>query len=137
MNSKPLITGVAAAVLIILTSVGLKVAEHAHLVAPLDTVQSFQVIMGLLIAVYGNFIPKRVVALRNPDSAGRMQAAQRVSGWSMTLAGLAYAGLSAFVPTPTGNLLAMAAVAAAVVITLVYAAACAAGAARASKGSAG
>lgn len=47
---------------------------------------------GLMVAAFGNRMPKRFV----PDD--RARRANRVAGWSMALSGLAYAGLWAFAP---------------------------------------
>ena len=48
---------------------------------------------GLMIAWYGNGMPKRFA----PSAWARQ--AQRVGGWSLALSGLVYAGLWAFAPT--------------------------------------
>ena len=137
MNTKSLMTGGAAAALLIAAALGLKVAEHSQLIAPVTGARSFQVMIGLGLAFYANFIPKTLGAMRNPASASRRQAALRVAGWSFTVAGLAYAGLSAFAPTELSDLLSMLIMGSAVAITLIYAAACVLGAAGTSKGSAG
>ncbi len=47
---------------------------------------------GLMVAWYGNRMPKAVV----PSACARQ--AKRVGGWSMVLSGLVYAGLWAFAP---------------------------------------
>ena len=47
---------------------------------------------GLMIAWFGNRMPKTFVP------SARARQAQRVGGWSMALSGLAYAGLWAFAP---------------------------------------
>jgi hypothetical protein len=47
---------------------------------------------GLMIAWYGNRMPKTVV----PSACASL--ARRVAGWSMVLSGLIYAGLWAFAP---------------------------------------
>ena len=48
---------------------------------------------GLMVAWFGNRMPKAVV----PSAWGRQ--ANRIGGWSMALSGLVYAGLWAFAPT--------------------------------------
>ena len=48
---------------------------------------------GLMIAWFGNRMPKRFVP------SARARQAQRVAGWSLALSGLVYAGLWAFAPT--------------------------------------
>jgi hypothetical protein len=69
---------------------------------------------GLMIAWYGNRIPKTVA----PSAQARR--AQRVAGWSMVLSGLAYAGLWAFAPIPTAEAAGTAAVVAGVAVTFGY-----------------
>jgi len=137
MNTRSIIVGALGAAGLILAALALKFAERAHLIPALSNGRAFQVIVGLALAFYANFIPKRLGALRNPEAASRKQAATRVAGWSFTLAGLAYAGLSAFVPTDLGDFLATFIMGSAVAVTLIYAAACVLGAAGAPTGSAG
>ena len=69
---------------------------------------------GLLIAYYGNNIPKRVA----PHAVARK--AQRFSGWTQVLSGLTYAGLWAFAPIPVAETVGTAVVLAGVVLVLGY-----------------
>ena len=69
---------------------------------------------GLMIAWYGNRIPKSVV----PSTQARR--AQRVAGWSMVLSGLTYAGLWAFAPISVATTVGTGAVFAGVAATLGY-----------------
>jgi hypothetical protein len=69
---------------------------------------------GLMIAWYGNRIPKRVA----PSAQARQ--AQRVAGWSLALSGLLYAGLWAFAPIPVATSVGTGAVLAGVAATLGY-----------------
>ncbi|MEP9357760.1 ammonium transporter [Sphingomonas sp. KR3-1] len=71
-------------------------------------------INGLMIAWYGNRIPKKVVP------SIRARQAQRVAGWSQVLSGLVYTGLWAFAPIPVATILGTATVFAGVVVTLGY-----------------
>jgi len=137
MNTRSIAAGALGAAGLILAAVALKQAEHAHLIPAMSNGRVFQVMMGLGIAVYANFIPKSLGAMRNTEVATRKQAAARVAGWSFTLAGLAYAGFSAFMPDDLGDTLAMGAMGAAVAVTLVYALACVIVANRTSTGSLG
>jgi len=57
----------------------------------------------------------------SPHAESVAQAALRVGGWSLTLAGLAYAGLWAFAPLPVADVASMIVVAAALVLTFGYA----------------
>lgn len=72
-------------------------------------------INGLMIAYYGNRAPKAVA----PSAYARQIA--RVSGWSLVLSGLAYAGLWAFAPIPMAITFGCGAVVAGMIVTLGYA----------------
>lgn len=52
---------------------------------------------GIMIAWYGNRMPKAVV----PSACVRQ--ANRAAGWSMVLSGIVYAGLWAFAPIPVAT----------------------------------
>jgi hypothetical protein len=69
---------------------------------------------GLMIAWYGNRMPKTVVP------RARAGQARRVAGWSMVLSGLIYAGLWAFAPIPVAISGGTVAVLAGVAVTLGY-----------------
>ena len=80
-----------------------------------DTVlRSLIGINGLMIAWYGNRIPKKFVP------SARARHAQRVAGWSQVLSGLIYAGLWAFAPIDVAIWGGMAVVAAGILTTLGY-----------------
>ncbi|MBC6982498.1 SdpI family protein [Caulobacter sp. 17J80-11] len=80
-----------------------------------DTVTRLVVgLNGLMIAWFGNRIPKTVV----PSACARQ--AQRVAGWSMVLSGLAYAGLWAFAPMQVAITAGCGAVIAGIVVTIGY-----------------
>lgn len=87
--------------------------------------RAIQVLIGLGLAAYANMIPKQIGApARSPAAESRSQAALRVGGWSMTLAGLTSAGLWAFAPLSVADTGSLAVVAAAVAVTLGYAVWC-------------
>lgn len=71
-------------------------------------------INGLMIAWYGNRMPKAFA----PSAQARQVA--RVGGWSMVLSGLVYAGLWAFAPIPVAVAGGCAAVIAGIAVTLGY-----------------
>src|SRR5215471_2228217 len=61
--------------------------------------RAIQVVIGLVLAVFGNFMPKDVArAGTQTGCAFRLQSPLRVGGWAFMVAGLAYAGFSAFAP---------------------------------------
>ncbi|MDB5705577.1 MAG: Ammonium transporter [Sphingomonas bacterium] len=67
---------------------------------------------GLLIAWYGNRMPKAMVP--------RTRQATRVAGWSMVLGGLVYAGLWAFAPIPVAIIGGCVTIVAEIAVTLGY-----------------
>lgn len=71
-------------------------------------------INGLMIAWYGNRMPKVFV----PGALARQVA--RVGGWSMVLSGLVYAGLWMFAPIPIAIAGGCSAVVAGIAVTLGY-----------------
>jgi len=69
---------------------------------------------GLMVAWYGNRLPKTFV----PDA--RAREARRVAAWSQVLSGLAYVGLWAFAPLPVAIWGGMAVIVAGLVVTIGY-----------------
>jgi hypothetical protein len=80
-----------------------------------DTVTRMVIgINGIMIAWYGNRMPKAFVP------SVRARQAARVGGWSMVLSGLVYAGLWAFAPIPVAIWGGCGAVVAGIAVTLGY-----------------
>ena len=69
---------------------------------------------GLIVAWYGNRIPKVVVA------SAQARQAKRVTGWAQVLSGLTYAGLWAFAPIPVAITGGCSAIVAGLAVTLGY-----------------
>ena len=69
---------------------------------------------GLMIAAFGNRMPKRFV------SSERARRVQRVGGWSLAVSGLIYAGLWAFAPLPVALWVGCGAIIAGMAVTLGY-----------------
>lgn len=81
-----------------------------------------QVLIGLMLAGYANLMPKQLGRARSSAVAeARAQSALRVGGWSLTLAGLTYAGLWAFAPLAFADMASLVVVAAAMLLTAGYA----------------
>lgn len=70
--------------------------------------------IGLMIAWYGNRMPKQFVP------SERARKAQRVGGWSMAISGLIYAGLWAFAPLSVALWVGCGAIIAGMAVTLGY-----------------
>lgn len=112
---------VALAVLILGTAAALSYAQRVDLIGPDAAKRTMQVMIGLLLAAYSNLMPKDIGRWRASALAmARAQSVLRVGGWSLTLAGLAYAGLWAFAPLAVADVAAMAVVASAMLITMGY-----------------
>ena len=112
---------VALAALIVGMAAGLRYAQSLDLIGPDAARRIMQVTIGLMLAAYSNLMPKDVGPWRSSAAAvARTQSALRVGGWSMTLAGLAYAGLWAFAPLAIADVASMAVVASAMLITMGY-----------------
>jgi len=82
---------------ILIAAATLKYAQAENAISPEITKRSMQVLFGLMLAAYANVMPKDIGNWQaSSRAAARSQSALRVGGWSLTLAGLAYAGLWAF-----------------------------------------
>lgn len=116
---------VGLAVVFLAVATGLRFASAEGMVTDDLARRAVQVLIGLTLAAYGNVMPKQLGgSRRSAEAETRAQAALRVGGWSMTLAGLAHAGLWAFAPLAFANTAAMVVVMAAVAVTLGYAVRC-------------
>src|SRR5688572_12657132 len=121
MILKRMSVAVAVAVLILGAAAGLSYAQRLDLIGPDAARRTMQVMMGLILAAYSNLMPKDVGRWRaSVLAAARAQSALRVGGWSMTLAGLAYAALWAFAPLGIADVPGMGVVAVAMLITMGY-----------------
>jgi hypothetical protein len=112
---------IALAALFLGTAAALHYAQAIDLIGPDAARRTIQVMSGLILAAYANLMPKDVGPWRASTRAmAKGQSALRVGGWSMTLAGLAYAGLWAFAPLGFANVTSMIVVASALLITMGY-----------------
>jgi hypothetical protein len=113
---------IVLAVLFLGTAGGLAYAQSLDLIEPDIVKRTMQVISGLMLAAYANLMPKHVGKWpASPLAVKRAQSALRVGGWSLTLAGLAYAGLWAFAPIDFANIASVVVVATATLVTMSYA----------------
>ena len=120
MNPNRIPVAIALALLIIGSAVAVRYAESAAMITEDSGRRVMQVLIGLVLVAYANVMPKELGRWRSPGAAKRSQAAQRVGGWSLTLAGLGYAGLWAFAPIAVADIAGMALVAAAMILTIAY-----------------
>ncbi len=116
---------IALAVTFLAAAAALRYAALQGVIGEDVATRAVQVIIGLGLAAYANVIPKQGGGpRRSAEAETRAQAAQRVGGWSMALAGLAHAGLWAFAPLSFANPASMVVVGGAVVLTLGHAVWC-------------
>jgi hypothetical protein len=90
----------------------LALARKQGLIDAEGVMRGAMVIMGLGVAAIGNLIPRTRDGLppHTLELAVLRQRVMRISGWSMLLGGLAFAGLSAFAPlsvAPTAAIIAL------------------------------
>jgi hypothetical protein len=99
---------------ILLLAAGTTVARGQGLIGEDEALRLIVGLNGLLVAFYGNRIPKTVA----PSAHARQVA--RMAGWSFVLSGLLYAALWAFAPIPVAIWVGSGAVAGGMVVTVAY-----------------
>jgi hypothetical protein len=112
--NKELIAGLAWGSSIVALAIG---ASLARKVGYIETDTVTRVVfgsIGLMVAGFGNRIPKAFVA------SVHARRAKRVAGWSMVLSGLIYAGMWVFAPIPVACWGGFSAVLAGIAVTMGY-----------------
>jgi len=100
MLSKPLWSSLVFAAALIFTALAVKYLERLHLLTPDAADRGMQIVIGLTLAAYSNFIPKRLPASPRSEAAlERAMSTLRLSGWIFTLAGLGYAAVWVLAPS--------------------------------------
>ncbi|HVU19790.1 MAG TPA: hypothetical protein VHE09_03600 [Rhizomicrobium sp.] len=126
MISKPILNGLAWAGVLIVSALVLKFAEGQHTIGLDAADRGFQVVLGLTLAIYANFMTKRPTTHTADETGARKQAALRLGAWLFCISGLIYAAASAFAPHPLDEYLAMGAVGTATLVSAgLFARACA------------
>lgn len=111
----------ALAVFILAAAAALRYAQDLESISPDTARRAMQVTIGLILAAYANLMPKDVGRWRaSARAAARSQSALRVGGWSLTLAGLGYAGLWAVAPIAFADVAGTVIVAIATLVTVGY-----------------
>jgi hypothetical protein len=96
---KSILSSIIFALLFAPAALGLKWAAAHHIVSGDIPVRGMEMLMGLLIAFYGNAIPKTLQHLREGRSeSGRVQSLRRTIGWLLTVGGLGFAAVWASAP---------------------------------------
>lgn len=102
------------AALILSGALAISLGETLGLIDDVPGQRLFGVMLGLVLVVTGNFLPKTARSLiRTQCDAARLQGIERISGWLLVLAGLAHTGIWLFAPADRANTAAMMVVAAA------------------------
>lgn len=112
---------IALAAFILGSALALRYAESTGVIGADEVRRAMQVLIGLMLAGYANLMPKQGRGVGSVMAQVRAQTALRVGGWSLTLAGVAYAGLWAFAPLNIADTAGLFVVAAATLLTLGYA----------------
>lgn len=99
---------------ILLLAIGASAARKAGYVDDDTVTRVVMGAIGLMLAWFGNRMPKRIVP------AVWARRASRVGGWAMVLSGLVHAGLWAFAPIPLAIAGGSSAVLAGLAVTLGY-----------------
>lgn len=120
MVRKPILSSIVFAVIVVAAAFALKYAAAHHLVAADVPMRGIQVLTGLMLAFYGNVIPKNLPRFREGES-GRIQALRRTCGWLSTLAGLGYAAVWAGAPYAVAPILSVIVVGGSTVATFGFA----------------
>jgi hypothetical protein len=120
MMSKSILNGLVWAGVLIVSAAILKFAEGQHTIGQDAAERGFQIMLGLTLAIYANFMTKRPTTHSPSERGGRMQAALRIGAWLFCIAGLIYAAASAFAPHPLDEFLSMGAVGTALMVSLGY-----------------
>ena len=115
MTNKPITSSLALAGLLIAVSIGLAYLRRLGVVGAEAPARGAMVLTGILLAVYGNVIPKSVSRL-----SAKGESLERVTGWATVLAGIAYAAIWAFAPIEIAAIASMVAVLIGFVIVLGY-----------------
>jgi hypothetical protein len=122
MILKQLGGALALAVAFLAAAAALRYAASQGFISEDVATRAVQVVIGFGLAAYANVMPKRIGGRRGSiEAETRAQAAQRVGGWSITLAGLVHAGLWAFAPLSFAHPASMVVVAGALLLTTGYA----------------
>jgi hypothetical protein len=104
MKAYPIARALAGAAFILAASAALRWAAPEHI--GIETAQRLGgVLLGLVVVVYANAVPKSLVALARLRCApAREQAARRFAGWSLVLGGLGYIAVALLLPLDSMHL---------------------------------
>jgi hypothetical protein len=110
-----------AAGAMLLAAAGVAYAQATGAIDADTATRGVNLVLGLVLAGYGNMIPKRMIAWCGSGMGRRGQTVARVSGWSFALAGLGYAAIWTFAALQAAAVASIVVIAAALVINFVCA----------------
>lgn len=114
-------SAIGATLLIALAALG-RLAEHLEVIDADAMSRLIQIAIGLSLVLFANAAPKQIGRPRASfEAEGRAQAARRIAGWSLTLAGLSYAGVWIFAPIDLAAQMSIAAVGIGLTVTVIFA----------------
>jgi hypothetical protein len=93
MTTSRITSSLALAGLLIAVSIGLVYVRKLGMVGAETPARGAMILTGILLAVYGNVIPKTVSRL-----SARGESLQRITGWATVVSGIGYAAVWAFAP---------------------------------------
>ena len=105
MTTNRITPSLALAGLLIAVSIGLAYLRRLGVVGAETPARGAMALTGILLAVYGNVIPKSVSRL-----SPKGESLERVTGWATVLAGIAYAAIWAFAPIEIAAIASMGAI---------------------------
>jgi hypothetical protein len=105
MMTNRITSNLALAGLLIAVSVGLACLRRFGVVGAEAPARGAMVLTGILLAVYGNVIPKSVSRL-----SAKGESLERVTGWATVVSGIGYAAIWAFAPIEIAAIASMGAV---------------------------
>jgi hypothetical protein len=118
--ARELLVGIGLAAFVLSVSGAARYAESLDLLTPEAAKRIAQVAVGLMLAAFGNRMPKQIGVWTTAEAARRCQSVSRVGGWLIAVAGLVHAGLWAFAPVAVARPTAMTAVATASLAVVGY-----------------
>lgn len=124
----PIRRSLLIAAIYLLTAVVLNKLRQHHVVSAEMVVRMMGVLMGSVVLISANTIPKRLLPLaRLSCDPGREQNLRRLSGWALVLGGLGYALAYALAPITVASTVAICLLAPAVLVVAGIIARCALG----------
>lgn len=95
---------VALAIIMLTISLGLAIAQRLDLIGNGIADRVFGAVIGIMLAVYGNAVPKNLERLEGRQCRpSRIQSFQRFAGWTMVVTGLLYAAVWIILPSDIGK----------------------------------